>query len=538
MYKIDLSNTRDRLFGKILQQQAQFNGDIAFLVTDDASISFAEAESVANSLAEGLRALGVGRGDRVALMMGNRPEMVLLTLAVNKLGAVWTPINAEYKGDWLLDNLQRCRCTVIVTDEGLQHRIAAVQDRLGDEKLVLLGDVSRSPLRGAHDYESLATSQPLQPDYTSMAYGDTTAILWTSGTTGKSKGVMQSDNAWIRAIVGGASLQYDSQPDDIIYCVLPLYNSAAWITCIYRALIEGIPCVIEQKFSVTTFWERVRHFGATQTFALGAMGVFLINAPERPDDADNPLRTANIVPLPPQHWKAFEQRYGVRLLRSGLGQSECLMVLNQNDAAEDVPVYALGYAPADIEVTLLDDEGVEVENGQVGEICIREVEPHSLFNGYFDDPEATAAAYTGDWYRCGDLGRKDPETGAYFFVDRKKDAIRFAGRNISTMEVESVAGRHPAVRELAAFGIPSEEVESEQELKINIVLKAGQQVSFEDICAFINGNAPFYFVPRYLEFVDSLPMTPTNKVQKFKLREAGITDHTWDLKKSGYKVQR
>jgi len=225
-------------------------------------------------------------------------------------------------------------------------------------------------------------------------------------------------------------------------------------------------------------------------------------------------------------------------LRGGLGQSEIQCVMTQAEARPNVPVYALGHPPDDIEVRLCDDDGKEVPVGEPGEICVKPLEPFVMFNGYFENPEATAAAYRGEWYLTGDMARQDPETGAYFFVDRKKDALRFAGRNISTMEVESVVRRHPAVQDVAAFGIQSKEVESEHELKLNVILKPGSEATPEALCGFINENAPYYFVPRYLEFVDALPYTPTNKVQKYQLREAGVTAATWDLKQSDYEVKR
>ena len=538
MKKLDLSNTNDRNLGKILQLQADQNGETAFLITDDQRISFAEAERITNCLASGFKERGIEPGERIGIYMGNRPEMVLLALAVNKLGAIWVPINTDYKGEWLLDTLLRSRCKMLLTDESLQSRLAEVQDRLEGVQLLLLGDITSSPLNNPYSYEELLASEPLQADYSVMDYGDTCAILWTSGTTGKSKGVMQSHNGWIRSIVQGSSEQYKSRQGDIIYCVLPLFNAAAWTTCILRALIEGIGCVIEEKFSVTQFLGRVKEFGATQTFAVGAMGVFLMDSPVQEDDVNTPLTTAQVVPMPPHLWPKFEKRFGLRLLRSGLGQSECLLILTQLEEREDVPVYALGFPQPDTEIRLFDDAGVEVADGEVGEICIKPLAPHILFNGYFDSPEATADAYRGEWYKTGDVARKDPETGAFFFVDRKKDALRFAGRNISTLEVESVVRRHPAVQDVAAFGIPSEQVESEHELKLNIILREGQSPSCEDICAFINDNAPHYFVPRYMEFVDSLPYTPTNKVQKYKLREAGVSAVTWDIQQSDYRVKR
>ncbi len=542
MHRVDMKDTKIRTFPAILAEQAKHNPHGEFLITDSRRLNFTEVEAQTNKLAASLRNLGVVAGERVALMLSNDIEIVLLALAINKLGAAWTPINAEYKGDWLLDNVLRCRCTVLVVDEALQSRIVAIQDQLGDEKIVLVGDPKSSDLTQAISYQSLLACDEINADLSTIDYGDTCSILWTSGTTGKSKGVMQSYNCWIRAIIYGASKQYDSVKGDVIYNTLPMYHSAAWITGIYRALIEGIPCVIEQKFSVTTFWDRISEFKATQSFILGAMGVFLLNAPEKNNDADNTLRISGVVPLSPEQRDRFEKRFQVKITRGGLGQSECLLVCNQfgtfKEERNDIPLHALGYAVEDSEVCLMDDNGKPVDDEQIGEICIRPLQPYVVLNGYFDNPEATAEAFFGEWYRTGDLGRKDPENGALFFVDRKKDAIRFAGRNISTMEVESVAIRHPEVKEIAAFGIASAEVESEHELKLNVVRTEGSQLSHETLAEFINDNAPHYFVPRYMEFVDSLPMTPTSKVQKFKLREAGINAATWDLKASSYHVKR
>lgn len=540
MNKLDLTNPTDRTFAKILRAQAEQAGDDIFLLTDDQQISFAEADALTDTLAGGLRKMGLGVGDRMAMYMGNRPELVLLALAANKLGAVWMPINTDYKGAWLLDKLQRSRCKLLVSDSHHSAQLDAIIDQLPVEAWLLVADPGSShglPPETRFYAELLRHPAALQCTV-QQHYGDTCAILWTSGTTGPSKGVLQSYNNWIRAIVGGASPMYDSREGDRIYCMLPLHNTAAWVTCIFRALIEGIPCIIEERFSVSSFWQRVQQFSATQTFAIGAMGVFLLNAEPSDSDADNSLRVALIVPIPPGLWSTFEQRFGVRLLRSGFGQSECQMICNQLQARPDVPVYALGFSVDDIELGLFDERGTVVASGATGELCIRPLQPHILFNGYFDDPDAAAAAYRGDWYLTGDLARQDPASGAYFFVDRKRDAVRFAGRNISTLEVESVVRRHPSIADVAAFGIPAEELASEQHLKLNIVLKPGCKMPAQTLCQFINDNAPHYFVPRFIEFVDQLPYTQTNKVQKYKLRELGVGPNTWDLKQSDYQVAR
>jgi crotonobetaine/carnitine-CoA ligase len=538
MNLLDLSAPETRILPQLLQRQAREAPDTDFLIRDDTRISFGRADALTDALASGLESLGVARGDRVGMYLSGRPEAVLVPLAVNKLGAIWTPISTDYKGEWLADTLARSRCKVLVTESDLASRIEDVRDRLSDESIVVLedGDVERPA--STVSFASLLDAPPREFDCSDQHYGDTCSILWTSGTTGKSKGVLQSHNNWLRPIHRGATPQYKSQPGDVIYNVLPIFNSAAWVTSIFRALVEGIPCVLDGPFSVTHFWERIRKYGATETFTLGAMHMFLWNAPERPDDADNPLRAAQMVPMPPEIEGPFQERFGIEILSAGYGQSECLMICST--AFQDSPPGSLGFPMDDMELKLFDENDEEVAPGEPGEMRIHELEPHVLFNGYFDDEAATRDAYRGpnrEWYCTGDLGRQD-ESGAFFFVDRKKDAIRFAGRNISTMEVESVVRRHPAVADVAAFGVTSKELAAESELKIDVVLAEDASLTYEDLAGYINDNAPHYFVPRYMEFVDSLPYTPTNKVEKYKLREKGVTAGTWDLRASTYQVRR
>jgi crotonobetaine/carnitine-CoA ligase len=183
------------------------------------------------------------------------------------------------------------------------------------------------------------------------------------------------------------------------------------------------------------------------------------------------------------------------------------------------------------------DDGKDVPVGEPGELWVKPLWPHFIFNGYFDNPEASAGAFEGEWYKTGDM-LKCNEDSFYFFSDRKKDAVRYKGRNISTFEVELAARKHPAIADCAAFGVPSEELESEQEIMLDVILKPGKVLQAIDLAQYINDNAPYFFVPRYIQFVESLPYTPTNKVQKFRLRERGVTSTTWDARASGFKAQR
>ncbi len=538
MNKLDLSNRQDRTFAKILARQAQEAGDTVYLKTDTAAITFAQADDITSRIATGLAAKGVRAGDRVVLFLANDPEMVLLALAINKLGAVWVPVNKDYKGVWLQETIDRCRATLVLTDIAGLTQLESLSCEIPLLGLVGANGAGLTSRFEIFDYAMLLDYPPYRVDHEAQSYGDTCAILWTSGTTGRSKGVMIPYNAWIHAIVRGASMQYRSQEGDIIYNVLPLFNAGAWVTAVLRGLLEGLTVVIEQRFSVSNFMDRIKHFGATQTFALGAMGTFLLNTPEAEDDSATPLRVAQVVPLAPDLWPVFSKRFDVRLARGGLGQSECMRVLSQVEERDDVPVYALGFADELAPVALLDNEGNEVAAGEVGEIAIKPTEPYLIFNGYFDDPEATKKAFHGDWYCTGDMGKQDPATGAFFYVDRKRDAIRFGGRNISTLEVEGVARKFPGITDIAAYGMPHPDVPGEHELALAIVESQDVKVDEKALCAFMNENGPYYFVPRYITKFEALPYTPTNKVQKFQLQEKGVLVQTWDIKTSDYVVKR
>jgi carnitine-CoA ligase len=330
----------------------------------------------------------------------------------------------------------------------------------------------------------------------------------------------------------------ETRAGDIAYNCLPLYNSAAWVSNIFRALVAGISCAMDPQFSVSNFWDRIRYYGATQTLTLGAMHMFLWNAPPRPDDRDNSLRVAYMIPMPDAIMEPFCQRFGIEKILQGYGQSEMMaFVVRANKPNSTWKPNALGIVLDDLELKLLDDNGNEVDVNQPGEFCVKPLQPHVIFNGYFDQPEITAGSFNGEWYRTGDLGFKDAD-GDIFFVDRKKDVIRYKGRSISSLQVEGIAQRHPAIASAAAFGVASDELASEHEIKLDVVLKPGQYLTAEELARFINDNAPYFLVPRYIEFVEQLPYTPTNKIEKYKLRSRGVTLATWDRLRHNFALTR
>jgi len=529
---LQFSNTAERHLGRAIAMQAAQQADALFILSGEARYTFAQVNQRVNELAAGLAAAGLRQDDRLAFYMNSCPEVIFLVLAVNKLGAVWVPVNTDYKGAWLADTIERSRPTVLVSDDEHMARLLEVADSLDGMSVVVHGMADALP--GAISLHDLCVVGAAEPDMSGYTSGDTCAVLWTSGTTGKSKGVMQSHNVWFNA-ANATNEQFGVNAADVIYTVLPMYNSAAWVTAIFRALFAGVPLAIDSDFSVKHFWERVDYYGATQSFTLGAMHMFLWDAPRREDDAGHTLRKLMAIPMPPAVAAPFSERFDVELLPQGLGQSEAMRLIAPDGSPQ--PAGSCGRAVPGLDVMLVDDDGSEVATGEAGELWVRPLQPHFIFNGYFDDPAATQAAYEGDWYKTGDLLKRDAE-GYYFFSDRKKDAVRYKGRNISTFEVELVARRHPAIGDCAAFGVPSQELESEHEIKLDVILRPGESLAAEELARFINDNAPYFFVPRYIEFVESLPYTPTNKVQKFKLREKGVSAATWDARVAGFIAER
>lgn len=521
----DESEVTRRTIPAVLRRQAEAIPESTFVLAEGVRWSFRDVDTMADVAASRLCDLGVGEGDTVSFVVGSRPELVPLTVAVNRLGAIWVPTNTDYKGAWLRDTIEDSGARVIVVDRPRRDRVAASIEGLEVDHLVDL-DAGQGLFEGDLGFRAAE-----------LHTGDTASVLWTSGTTGRAKGVMQPHSAWIRASLTGAQ-SAETQDGDVIYCCLPMHNSAAWISCIYRALVAGVTVAIDPDFSVSTFWARVRHWGATQAFTLGSMHIFLWQQPPRPDDADNPLRCLGAIPMPDAILEPFKERFGIARIQQGYGQSEVMGLISRvDDGRTRWNANAAGTPLPGIDVRLLDEEDREVGIGEVGEFCVRPVEPYALFNGYFRDPEATLHAFRNLWYHTGDLGRRD-EDGQFHFVDRKKDHIRFKGRSVSSFAVEAALRSHDAVAEVAAFGVPTPELESEAELMVAVVLEPGSTATPADLARFVNDTAPHFLVPRFIDLVSEIPHTPTGKVQKYRLRERGVTSTTWDRDENEFEVER
>ena len=244
------------------------------------------------------------------------------------------------------------------------------------------------------------------------------------------------------------------------------------------------------------------------------------------------------VPMPDALLEPFKRRFGIERIQQGYGQSEVMGLISRvDDDATSWNAGSAGVPLPGIDVRLLDDDDREVRSGEIGEFCVRPLEPHAIFNGYLGNPEATLASFRNLWYHTGDLGRQDVD-GQFHFVDRKADLIRHKGRSVASAAVEAAIRAHPAVADVAAFGIATAELVSEAEVMAVVVLTEGSATTAHELARFVNDTAPYFFVPRFIDIVEDLPRTPTGKVQKFDLRGKGVTSTTWDREAVGFELRR
>ncbi len=505
-----------RTLGTILRLQAQRLPDRTWLMCGEDTWSFAQADREVDRHASGLAALGVGPGSAVAVMLTASPTYLFCALALARLGAVFVPINLELSGAALAHPLRVAGAGWIIVAGELRGRAAEAAGRLAEPPAIL----------DAREVRAAPTPQPLPASLASTT--DPWSIMFTSGTTGAAKGALMTHQYWWLVPADLCGPARAVRHDDVFYSPLPMYHAAAWLMEILPALYLGMPVGVDAGFSVTGFLDRVRHYGATQLTTVAATHLWLYQYPARADDRDTPARVWAPVPLPAELWAPFRERFGLEHLWSTYGGTEFMNVAF-TDLRRAIKPGSAGQARGSVELSVLDDLGRTLAPGQVGELCVRPTAPHAIFRGYVGMPETTLARCADLWYHTGDLGRID-EDGDVFFLDRKDDYLRVRGENVSSFEVESALGEHPAVLEVAAHGVRTGEAELvlEDEIKVCVVLGDGAVVSEADLVAFARERLPRFALPRYVELVADLPRSATGRVRKHVLRAQGVTAGTWE----------
>lgn len=476
--------------------------------------------------AAALRTLGITAGDRVLAWLPNGPSLVRAWFAVNYLGATLVPINTGYRGKLLSHVITLSGARLLIGHVDLLPRLADIET--GELATVIGCGGGAEPGTGADITEParlawLDESVLLQEDRATIAAWpaqpwDSMMIIYTSGTTGPSKGVI---NTYLQQYtVGQVCFGYLGR-DDRLLVNLPLFHVGG-TTAIMGALSQGASLAVYERFSTARFWEQIRESGATAISGLlGTMVAFLDKNPPHPADADNPLRRVVLSPVTRQSFRLAE-RYGFDYF-SGFNMTEVSvpLVSDLNTRVQS----SCGRPRSGIECRLVDGNDIPVADGEIGELVIRSDLPWTITPGYLGMPGATAHAWRNGWFHTGDLMTRDAD-GNYFFVDREKDAIRRRGENISSIEVEAEVAEFPAVREVAAYAVPSEH--GEDEVMVAVAPAEGATLDAGALIDYLQPRMTHFMLPRYVRVLDTLPRTPTNKVQKHQLRNEGITADTWD----------
>ena len=494
--------------------------DRPFLMFEGRSFSHAEVAARSTAAASALRSLGIGRGDRVALMLSNRPEFLFLWFGCSMLGAIEVPVHTGQKGEFLAYVLERADCRMIVAEACFWEQLSPVIERPRSlECAAFLDGLPR------HEGRVRVTAFDSLPQQETVPYADVGgtaphAIMFTSGTTGPSKGaVMPQSFPLVVGEVIARAAEYTSE--DVLYNALPLFHGNAQFLSTIPALLVGAQVVLARRFSASQFWSEVRRYGCTEFNYIGGILPMLMKADPSPQDRDHPLRVMMGAGAPKEIFRQFEQRFGVRLVE-GYGMSEIGIPLMSE---RTTPPGSCGRPHAGYEVRLIDAEGNDVADNVAGEILVRPRQLGAMMLEYYGMPEQTVEAWRDLWFHTGDYLKRDTQ-GHYWFIDRKKDALRRRGENISSWELEQVVNTHPDVLETAAIPVPAEL--GEDEVMVCVVLRPGRTLEPEALVRFCEERMAKFMVPRYVRRIAALPKTPTERVQKFELRQQGVTSDTWD----------
>lgn len=462
-------------------------------------------------------------------MMANRDEAVELFCACAALGAIQVPMNVFLKGEFLHYQLFEAAPSVVVADRAAYPLIAQAVTELSRCVVVAL-DPDDSP--DAVSFADLfADAAQTWPD---PGPEDLVSVLYTSGTTGMPKGCM-INNGYFMHMPKAHQMHGWFTARDTSLCPLPLYHGFG-LSALMDAVVVGCRVAFDPVFKASALISRAREIGATQIFGVGAMAAALLATPPDPGDTDHGVERAIFIPLAPKVQQQLESRFRVHAICEGYGQTEVVpATMGDGSGPKGGERSSAGRRVPWLDVQVVDDSDHVLPPGESGEIVVRELEPYSMFSGYWRKERETVDAWRNLWHHTGDLGFFDTE-GVLYFVDRKKDAIRRSGENVSSVELELAIGKHPSIEQVAVHATPAGV--REDEIKACLVLAPGAEVTSEELFRFFRDHLPYYAVPRFVEILDELPVNAVGRVLKHKLREEWDTPATIDLQSLGFVIER
>ena len=504
---------------------------------------------ITDRIAGNLAARGIGPGDRVSILTTNALASAQAMYGIWKAAGVYAPINFQYSGDLLAYQLGDTRPALLIVDTALLDVVRAIEGRLTEPLRMLVVGEGSGPEETFEALLAPAARPPIE-----VAYDDPANVIYTSGTTGPSKGVVQS-HRWVNGYTWIGRRMLAS--DDVVYNDLPMYHVGGAHFNVVRALWVGASVSLWNRFSPTDFWKRIRETRCTTAVLLDVMIPWLLNTDPADDDRHNALNKVHMQPFPATH-HTFAQRFGIDFVTCGFGQSETgasLMTLIRqtgpgegtppalyrgldheemcrlwegqglrviDGVADEVPKGLMGRPAPFVEVAVLDDRDRLCPPGQVGELAMRPRLPALIFDEYLAKPEATVNAWRNLWFHTGDAAVCEAN-GDFRFIDRLGDRIRVRGENISSFHVEELLAAHASVQLAAVLAVPS--VEGDEDDVVAFVETvpgyAFDEKVLREHCVLV---MPGFMRPKHLVPVDRIPRTPTNKIEKYRLRQQ-FADH-------------
>jgi crotonobetaine/carnitine-CoA ligase len=522
-------------------------------------LTYAEFNTLTNKIGNALRSLGVNKGDRISLYLFNPLTTVLIMFGIWKVGAVFSPINFNYRGRLLSYQINDTAPKYLITEQSMIPQLNDAQDDISPLKVIL-----RRPSKSEHDFKPALANLELNKkfehiDYDELLKGDTSNldteinywdqanVIYTSGTTGPAKGVVQS-HRWINQYTLNPRLYIHE--DDVLYNDLPMYHVAGAFANFAKVVWVGCGIAMWDKFSPKEYWKRIVASGANNAIFLDVMVPWLMNAEKTPKDSYNPLKIVHMQPLPHYH-NSVAERFGIDFVTSGYGQTEAgcgfLSLIDELGTREGTPselykgytkdyiletarkcgnpIFSgtdnikkglMGRSLALIP-TILNEQDEEVEPYQHGQLAFRSKLPYSMLDGYFNKPQANVEVFRNLWFHSGDLCYKD-EGDIYYFVDRMGGFIRTRGENISSHQIEDIINSHPSVQVCAALPIPATEGE-EDDIVVYVTAEEKKDLNEGELRQWLVKEMPKFMLPKHIRFIDELPRTPTNKIEKYKLKK-------------------
>ena len=507
----------ERSLVRLLADQARELGDATWLVFDGTDeLTFADAGALTNRVAHALIET-VGTGAHVGLFLRNQREFMPVFYGAMAAGGAAVPLNADARGPLLEYVIERSDARVLVARADLLERLGELA-ALGDVERVLVvgGDGEDHPaqIAGApvERFEDWIAGRPTTSPGEPPAGPETALIQFTSGTTGRSKGVVYP-HQFLYLYSAMLSDSLGRTRDDVLTTPLPLFHVAALHIIANSALHAGCTAHLKTRFSASAYWTQAAEDGATFSILLGPMAAIILK--QVPEAPEHRMTTMFCVPPPPGKLE-FEERFRVRLLWQGYGMTEIYPMPMRTEMLEGPPD-TIGHPVTWMDYGVVDEHDHLLGPGEPGQLVFRPLIPNAMARGYYKDPEATNIAFRNFMFHTGDLASYD-EDGCLHYRGRMQERIRRRGENISALELELVTLGHPQVLEAAAFAVAGEF--GEDDVKLDVVAQGGLELPA--LRAWLVENLPRFMVPRYLELRESFPKTPSERVEKYKLAAEGF----------------